>query len=144
MVRTSAIITFPGRCVHVITSRATTVADGLTSLLALRDSTFATERFQQSMQRCFQDVGLAPIDDSDPDNVIYKEYKDHKHGSMNPNPLLATMNSEREYGSVAMATNTLDGEMIETRLENQNADLSDDEGPSDTEGDDSSSSDDDE
>ena len=87
------------------------------------------------MRRCFRDVSLAPVDDTDPDVVEYKEYKEHKHGSMNPDPIFGCMDSEHEFGSLSMAAASLDGELIETRLENQNADLSDDEGASDSDSD---------
>ena len=63
------------------------------------------------MRRCFRDVSLAPVDDTDPDVVEYKEYKEHKHGSMNPDPIFGCMDSEHEFGSLSMAAASLDGEL---------------------------------
>ena len=51
------------------------------------------------------------------------------------------MKADKEFGSLAMAVGTLDGEVIETRIEEQNADLDDDSG--DDAASDSSSSDED-
>ena len=55
-----------------------TVADCLLTLMKVLNTSLATEKFQASMIKCFQDVGLAPCEGS------YKTYTDHKRGSLNP------------------------------------------------------------
>ena len=59
---------------------------------------------------CFVDVCLAPVDSTD-DNVEYKFYKGHHHGSLNPHPIFADMNHEDETGNLGMAIGTLDGRL---------------------------------
>ena len=55
-----------------------TVADCLLTLMKVLNTSLATEKFQASMIKCFQDVGLAPCEGR------YKTYTDHKRGSLNP------------------------------------------------------------
>ena len=60
-----------------------TVADGLLTLMKVLSTTLATTKFEDSMRKCFVDVGLAPAEVS-PDTATYKIYTEHKRGSLNP------------------------------------------------------------
>lgn len=101
------------------------VADGIKSLFACNDETFAAESFRESMKKCFVDVCIAPSE-IDSEHVHFKGYKEHKHGSMHPNPHFSRYDMEHELGSVGMAIDSLHGVSIETLTEATNADLSDD------------------
>ena len=68
----------------------------------------------------------------------YKFYKEHHHGSLNPNPIFGHMNCDNESGNLGMAIGTLDGAVITTRQEAEFADDdSDDDDVSDDSGTDS-------
>ena len=66
----------------------------------------------------------------------FKEYKDHKHGSMAPIPHFAAYDKEHDLGTMGMVLDTVHGVSVETRTDAINADLDDDEGESDDESDD--------
>ena len=53
-----------------------TVADGLLTLMKVLSTTLATEKFEESMRKCFVDVGLAPAELTS-DTACYKIYTDH-------------------------------------------------------------------
>ena len=57
----------------------------LTLIRVLRTS-LATEKFETSMSKCFEDVGLAPCRElSTESDDVFKVYTAHKRGSLNPN-----------------------------------------------------------
>ena len=59
-----------------------TVADGLLTLIKVLNTTLATEQFQKSMSKCFEDVGLAPVCLTH-EQATYRVYEAHKRGSLN-------------------------------------------------------------
>ena len=102
------------------------VHEGITTLLACNENTFASEVFQQSLKKCFVDSCIAPEETTE-DEVHFKEYQDHKHGSMNPRPHFKQYDKEHELGSLGMALDTMQGVTVSTLTEAVHADLSDDE-----------------
>ena len=120
------------------------IVDGILSLLELMDTTFAGDNFKKSMKKCFVDSCIAPTDESDDVNLHFKTYKDHKHGTLNPSPIMQSYNQEHVTGSVGMAVDSLNGITVETHTEAINADLSDDEDESEDESDDDDDDDDEE
>ena len=112
------------------------VHDGVLSLLKMNEATFAQDNFQKAMRKCFIDVGIAPSEDSTETEVNFKEYNSHKHGSFNPSPHFKQFDSEHEFGSLGMAVQAMDGVLVETHAEAENADLCDDEQESDEPSDD--------
>ena len=101
------------------------------SLLKMNEATFAQDNFQKAMRKCFIDVGIAPSEESTETEVNFKEYNSHKHGSFNPSPHFKQFDSEHEFGSLGMAVQAMDGVLVETHAEAENADLGDDEPESD-------------
>lgn len=58
------------------------LADGIKTLLSICDTTFKKDDFVKALSKCFVDCCIAPHEEHE-DEVIYKVYKDHKHGALN-------------------------------------------------------------
>ena len=61
-----------------------TLQSGIKTLIKVVTIDLATPAFLGSMRRCFKDVGLIPITETATDRT-YRNYEEHKHGSLNPN-----------------------------------------------------------
>ena len=107
------------------------VVDGLKTLFSMTDTTFSNERFRESLKRCFVDCCIAPSNITETD-FEFKEYKNHKHGSLNPSGLFDSR-GDPELGSLGVAVEALDGTLVETRTDAEDRALSDDEDDDDSE-----------
>jgi hypothetical protein len=103
------------------------VVDGLRTLLSMRDTTFAEQRFKESLARSFVDCCIAPANVTDTD-VEFKIYKNHKHGSLNPHGLGFSNSStpaDPEHGSLGVVIEAIDATLVETRNDAEDRALSD-------------------
>lgn len=101
------------------------VVDGLKTLFSMADTTFSNDKFKDSLKRCFVDCCIAPSNITETE-FEFKEYKNHKHGSLNPYGLFDT-NGDPELGSLGVAIEALDGTLVETRTDAEDRALSDDD-----------------
>ena len=81
------------------------VADGLKTPFSMEGTTFADQKFKDSLKRCFVDSCIAPHCVTETD-VEFKVYKNHKHGSLNPTGLFDA-DGDPELGSLGVAVEAL-------------------------------------
>ena len=98
------------------------VVDGLRTLFALPNSTFADEKFKGSLnlKKSFVDCCIAPAQVTETD-FEFKEYKCHKHGSLNPKSLFSGLPADTELGSLGSVVEAIDGTLVETSQDAQEA-----------------------
>ena len=103
------------------------LADGISTLLKICDTTFKADKFVASLSRCFVDVCLAP-ESVTTTEATYKMYKAHTHGTLNPAHFSWVAGHEM-LGCLAEAVTDMN---VTTRNEDEGDDSDDDSAESDS------------